>query len=145
MVGDAGMVVIQISRREVCPRAGVSRGDRGTMLEQVEGPVVILDRVTASPGKAAKRCDRGPDGIQGDVLVGVDPTESTYEVADVEVEQKEEGCQAVRPWLGDGCGGCADGAHRAEDLPVVWGLGRGIQAKLGVCRQDGGGGTHCHA
>ena len=136
MIGDAGMVVIQISRREVCPRAGVSRGDRGTMLEQVEGPVVILDRVTVSPGKAAKCCNRGPDGIQGDVLVGVDPTEPTYEVAHVEVEQKEEGCQAVRPWLGDGCGGFADGAHRAEDLPAGWGLSRCVEAKFGLCRHN---------
>ena len=64
MVGDAGMVVIQISRREVCPRAGVSRGDRGTMIEQVEGPVIVLDKISRASFAVAEGCHYSADRVE---------------------------------------------------------------------------------
>ena len=53
------------------------------------------------------------DGVKGYVVISIYPTQPSYEVPNIEVENEEEGCEIVRTWGGYSRGDYADGTHEA--------------------------------
>ena len=57
----------------------------------MKGTVEVLDQVAGSRGCIPGLRDRAAYRIQGNVVVGLHPTEPLDEVADVEIQQEKHG------------------------------------------------------
>ena len=100
MVRDARVVVVEVPGGGVSPGTNVRCGYRGAVLQNVQGPIVILHRVAGARGEAPNGRDRGADRIQRYVGVGVNSTQPSDEVSNVKIKKQEESRQAIRPWFG---------------------------------------------
>ena len=86
MLAEAGMVVLHVPMREIRPRAQVRGRGGGSMLEYVEGPRIVLDGVAWALLAVPEFLYGIAYRAHGDVGVGVNATQPTDEVAQVEIK-----------------------------------------------------------
>ena len=96
MLAEAGMVVVHVPMRKIRPRAQVRGRGGGPMFEYVEGPCIVLDGVAWALLALPEFLDGVAYRAQRDVVVGVNATQPTDEIAQVKIEKKEQGREAIR-------------------------------------------------
>ena len=97
MARYARVVVVEVPGGEVSPGTNVRCGYGGAMFQNVQGSVVVLNRVAGARGEAPDGRNRGADRIQRYVGVGVNSTQPSDEVTNVKIKKEEESRQAIRP------------------------------------------------
>ena len=97
VVRYARVVVVEVPGGEVRPGTNIRCGYGGAMFQNVQGSVVVLNRVAGARGEAPDGRDRGADRIQRYVGVGVNSTQPSDEVSNVKIKKEEESRQAIRP------------------------------------------------
>ena len=90
MVQYTRVVVVEVPGGEFSPGTNIRCRYGGDMLQNVQGPVVILHRVAGAWGEAPDGRNRGADRIQRYVGVGVNSNQPSDEVTNVKIKEEEE-------------------------------------------------------
>ena len=87
-LADAAVVVVEVAPAHIVARAGISGGDGGAMLQDVESPVVVNNGITLRPRAMPDLINGRLNGREGDVSVTIVTTEPSNEVTDVEIHEE---------------------------------------------------------
>ena len=85
MRGNAFVIVVSVTQVYIRAGTEIVRGDRRAVLQDMKSTVEVLNRVAGDGGDTPSFRYGTANGIQGDVVVGVDPSQPPDEVANVEV------------------------------------------------------------
>ena len=88
-VTDTTMVVVEVALTDVLAGAGVSRRDRGAMLQDVECSVKVDDRIAGRARVMSDLLDRLTNGLERDVFMTIVTSKPTDEITHVEVEDEK--------------------------------------------------------
>ena len=94
-----------------------------TILEQVEGPVIVLNRISGTEFVVAEGGHCNVERVKWYVCMGIHSTQPEDGIPDIEVKEEKEGLHAVHSGSRYSGGGCTDGPHGANFVPANWGLG----------------------
>ena len=119
VLGDTCVVVVEVMRGKISAGAELRGLGRCPMIQQVEGSVIVLYRVSWAGRSVAEGSHCRLDGIEEDVRMSVHTTQPSDEIPDVKIEEKEEECQAVRAWCSYISGHYADWPHGTDVGPTI--------------------------